>query len=430
MACCAACEQRVDVGVRVGDAEVDAVRRALAGRPRRRSRSARAGTACRGSASKAALPSAADCVPSGVSVAVRLEVLGVGRPVGALPDRGERALQGRLVLGEEFGCRRHAGDTNAARRLHRSARLAGAQRQVGGDAGDDPRRRLRHRAGAPRSRPVRRPVVGPAAARRPRRDRRDTPRVLPGGRRRRDDRELSGQRRGLRPARAVARARPRSSCATACDWPGSPRPSQRPRTAYVAWWPPPSAPTGRCSPTGRSITATTASPTPSCATSTGRGSRCSLDAGADLLAIETMPVGAGGGRAARRAGRDAVDYPRLAVTVLRRRVDRPVAVRTCRRVFALGRVGATGSSPSASTARRRSTSTELVRRAVAASGKPAVAYPNSGEGWDAVARSWTGAGAVVDAALAREWVAAGATYVGGCCRVGSADIARLVGELR
>jgi homocysteine S-methyltransferase len=74
--------------------------------------------------------------------------------------------------------------------------------------------------------------------------------------------------------------------------------------------------------------------------------------------------------------------------------------------------------------------TALVTRAVAASGKPAVAYPNSGEGWDATTRSWTGTGAAVDAARAREWVAAGAAYVGGCCRVGSADIARLVEELR
>jgi homocysteine S-methyltransferase len=72
----------------------------------------------------------------------------------------------------------------------------------------------------------------------------------------------------------------------------------------------------------------------------------------------------------------------------------------------------------------------LVTRAVVASGKPAIVYPNSGESWDAATRSWTGAGAVVDAALARQWVAAGAVYVGGCCRVGSADITRLVDELR
>jgi homocysteine S-methyltransferase len=74
--------------------------------------------------------------------------------------------------------------------------------------------------------------------------------------------------------------------------------------------------------------------------------------------------------------------------------------------------------------------TALVTRAVAASGKPAIAYPNSGESWEAASRSWSGSGEVVDAALAREWVTAGAAYVGGCCRVGSADIARLVDGLR
>jgi homocysteine S-methyltransferase len=72
----------------------------------------------------------------------------------------------------------------------------------------------------------------------------------------------------------------------------------------------------------------------------------------------------------------------------------------------------------------------LISAAVEVTGKPAIAYPNSGEGWDAAARSWTGDGAVVDATLAREWIAAGAAYVGGCCRVGSADIARMVDGLR
>lgn len=73
--------------------------------------------------------------------------------------------------------------------------------------------------------------------------------------------------------------------------------------------------------------------------------------------------------------------------------------------------------------------TALVTSAVATTGKPAIAYPNSGEGWDAQTRSWTGAGTTVDAVRAREWVAAGAAYVGGCCRVGSADIASLVDAL-
>jgi homocysteine S-methyltransferase len=71
----------------------------------------------------------------------------------------------------------------------------------------------------------------------------------------------------------------------------------------------------------------------------------------------------------------------------------------------------------------------LVAAAVEVTGKPGIAYPNSGEGWDAATRSWTGTGAGIDAGLVREWVDAGAAYVGGCCRVGSGDISRLVEEL-
>jgi len=71
----------------------------------------------------------------------------------------------------------------------------------------------------------------------------------------------------------------------------------------------------------------------------------------------------------------------------------------------------------------------LVAAAVAASGKPAVAYPNSGETWDGAARSWGGDGAGVDPAAAAEWVTAGARFVGGCCRVGSDDIVRLAAAL-
>ena len=67
----------------------------------------------------------------------------------------------------------------------------------------------------------------------------------------------------------------------------------------------------------------------------------------------------------------------------------------------------------------------LVAAAVSASGKPAIAYPNSGESWDAVTRSWTGDDAGIALEHARRWVTAGAEWVGGCCRVSSADIARL-----
>jgi homocysteine S-methyltransferase len=54
----------------------------------------------------------------------------------------------------------------------------------------------------------------------------------------------------------------------------------------------------------------------------------------------------------------------------------------------------------------------------------AVVYPNSGQGWDAVARSWTGESAF-DPSDVGAWVADGARLVGGCCRVGPEDIAAL-----
>ncbi|KAB8349590.1 hypothetical protein FH972_023614 [Carpinus fangiana] len=62
---------------------------------------------------------------------------------------------------------------------------------------------------------------------------------------------------------------------------------------------------------------------------------------------------------------------------------------------------------------------------------PLLAYPNSGELWDAKARKWTEAnktpsisgepnGSLVT--CVREWVRAGAKIVGGCCRTGPEDV--------
>lgn len=61
-----------------------------------------------------------------------------------------------------------------------------------------------------------------------------------------------------------------------------------------------------------------------------------------------------------------------------------------------------------------------------AAGKPVVVYPNSGERWDG--RAWTGR-RTFSVQLAAHWVAAGARIVGGCCRVGPADIAELANVL-
>jgi homocysteine S-methyltransferase len=69
---------------------------------------------------------------------------------------------------------------------------------------------------------------------------------------------------------------------------------------------------------------------------------------------------------------------------------------------------------------------ELVGRIRAATALPIVVYPNSGEGWDAVARRWTGHGRDrVDPGAARRWRGLGAGLVGGCCRVTPDQIAVL-----
>jgi homocysteine S-methyltransferase len=59
-------------------------------------------------------------------------------------------------------------------------------------------------------------------------------------------------------------------------------------------------------------------------------------------------------------------------------------------------------------------------------GKPVIVYPNSGERWDG--RAWAGP-RTFSAGLAAQWVAAGARIVGGCCRVGPADIAEVASKL-
>ncbi|MEV0056532.1 homocysteine S-methyltransferase [Saccharopolyspora shandongensis] len=64
----------------------------------------------------------------------------------------------------------------------------------------------------------------------------------------------------------------------------------------------------------------------------------------------------------------------------------------------------------------------------AATEKPIVVYPNSGEGWDAQRRAWTGR-ARLSAEEARGWRAAGAQVIGGCCRVRPEDIAAVADAL-
>ncbi|AZM51925.1 homocysteine S-methyltransferase [Streptomyces sp. WAC 01529] len=69
-----------------------------------------------------------------------------------------------------------------------------------------------------------------------------------------------------------------------------------------------------------------------------------------------------------------------------------------------------------------------VSLAARVTGKPVVVYPNSGEEWDAGARSWRGPSRFA-AGQVEGWRAAGARLVGGCCRVGPAVITEIAREL-
>lgn len=63
---------------------------------------------------------------------------------------------------------------------------------------------------------------------------------------------------------------------------------------------------------------------------------------------------------------------------------------------------------------------------------PLVVYPNAGESWDAVAQRWVPAthDAGMLASCAPDWLSFGARLVGGCCRTTPADIEALAAEIR
>jgi homocysteine S-methyltransferase len=69
----------------------------------------------------------------------------------------------------------------------------------------------------------------------------------------------------------------------------------------------------------------------------------------------------------------------------------------------------------------------LLAAARASTDKPLVAYPNGGDTWDAELRRWrsTDTGGRYDARAVASWTALGASFIGGCCGTGPADIAAL-----
>jgi homocysteine S-methyltransferase len=70
---------------------------------------------------------------------------------------------------------------------------------------------------------------------------------------------------------------------------------------------------------------------------------------------------------------------------------------------------------------------ELLGRIRQVTDLPLVAYPNSGQTWDAPNRVWTGDPGATDVTA---WIAAGAEYVGGCCGVGPTELAHLAALAR
>jgi homocysteine S-methyltransferase len=143
------------------------------------------------------------------------------------------------------------------------------------------------------------------------------------------------------------------------------------------------------------------------------------DAGADVLAVETIPCLVE--VEALCAELDLLGVPAwlsVSCSGTSTRAGEPAAeafamARDCAAVIALG-VNCTAPADVAG----------LVRIAADVGAKPVVAYPNSGEDWDAAARRWLGTSRFAAADVA-EWVDAGARLIGGCCRVRPEDIAHL-----
>jgi homocysteine S-methyltransferase len=149
------------------------------------------------------------------------------------------------------------------------------------------------------------------------------------------------------------------------------------------------------------------------------------DAGADVLAFETVPCAS----EAEAILAEISDTGVPAWLSLSISGDHTRAGESLADVFAmtgdvaeLVAVGVNCSSPS---------DASVAVAYAAASGHPVVIYPNSGEGWDAKNRQWQPADAdsperwPVD-----RWVADGARLVGGCCRIGPDHIEAIARQLR
>jgi homocysteine S-methyltransferase len=146
-----------------------------------------------------------------------------------------------------------------------------------------------------------------------------------------------------------------------------------------------------------------------------------IEAGADLLAFETIPTVLEAEVLVRLL--DEVEIPAWlsyscrdgASTSAGEPIVEAIAVGNHPRIVAVG-VNCTAPRHLPS----------LLAAARAATDRPLIAYPNSGDRWDPVARRWVAdaAGRYNPAAVA-SWSALGAAWLGGCCGTGPAEIAAL-----
>jgi homocysteine S-methyltransferase len=149
-----------------------------------------------------------------------------------------------------------------------------------------------------------------------------------------------------------------------------------------------------------------------------------IDAGVDVLACETLPTAAEADALAAEIAALGVQLPvwfsfTPAPGGLATRTGEPLTAvaRALADVPGLAGLGVNCCPP-------RDVGPALQALAEGAPGAPLVAYPNSGETWDATSRQWTGSPTWSPESMAA-WRDKPVAATGGCCRVGPEHIQRL-----
>jgi S-methylmethionine-dependent homocysteine/selenocysteine methylase len=153
-----------------------------------------------------------------------------------------------------------------------------------------------------------------------------------------------------------------------------------------------------------------------------------MQAGADVLACETVPAAAEAGALVAEAAHLGAPIWLSLTTVL----DEDGVPRTRRGELAAEVYALLADVPEVIAVGVNCTAPAAIGPTVAAAsiaGKPIVVYPNSGEQWDAEGRRWTGSPGISPSDVPA-WVDAGARLVGGCCRVRPAHIAGVAMMIR